>query len=274
MRYFIGAFLLLLSLSGRTVMLPSTLLEPVYNALFSKENSMAWQQLINLWPQVTGAVQRSAWQQALNALVSGQCGNDLPVTMPDWLDAPILVMIQRDSPLNRIYRVQFRGKSQRQDLKVSLSMPGGKEIMLDAEVEYEHDGYFQLESDEQGEALPVGVYRLTIRSENDVWQQVLALQGSSSLNWIQRRGQQIHLQPPVVAPACPTPWLEQRLLKSRDYTQEWWQKNDSLRLQPWPQRNDADDLWANISVVRVEARGALTLRIEHQLAGPLLTLQN
>jgi len=274
MRYFTGVFLLLLSLSAQTVMLPSTPLEPVYNALFSKKNSQAWQQLINLWSQIASSTQRTAWQQALNAIVSAQCGNDLPVTMADWLDAPNLVLIQRDIPLNRIYRVQFRGKSQRQDIQASLTMPDGKEVMLNAEVEYDRDGYFKLESDEQGEPLPAGVYRLTIRSGNDIWQHVLALQGSNGLNWVQRQGQQIYLQLPMTAPACPTPWLEQRLLKRSDYTQVWWQKSGYLHLQHWPLRNDAAELWANISVVQVEARGGLTLRIEHQLAGPLLTLQN
>jgi hypothetical protein len=274
MRYFTAAFLLLFSLSAWSVMLPSTPLEPVYNALFNKQNSLAWQQLINLWPQVSSAAQRTAWQQARDVIVSGQCGNDLPVTVPDWLDTPTLVLIQRDIPLNRIYRVQLRGKSQRRDLQVSLTLPGGKEITLGAEDEYEPDGDFQLESDEQGKALPAGVYQLTVRSGKDVWQHVLALPSSGGLNWIQRQGQQIHLQPPMTALACPTPWLEQRLLKRSDYTQVWWQKNEHPRLQPWPSRNDTAELWANVSVVRIEAQGGLTLRTEHQLAGPLLTLQN
>lgn len=274
MRYFTGAVLLLLSLSGRAVMLPSTPLEPVYNALFSQRNGLAWQQLINLWPQLTSSTQRTAWQQALDAVVSGQCGNDLPVTVPDWLDAPTLSLTQRDIPLNRIYRVQFSGKSPRHDLQVSLTLPDGKEVMKDALAEYDPDGQFRLESRELGEALPAGVYHLTVRSGSDIWQQPLALPSSGGLNWIRRQGQQIHLQPPVTALACPSPWLEQTLLKRSDYAQVWWQRNNALQLQPWPQRADAADLWANVSVIRVEARGGLTLRIEHRLAGPLLTLQN
>jgi len=274
MRYFTGSLLLLISVSGRAVILPSTPLEPVYNALFSQQNSLAWQQLINLWPQMTSATQRGAWQQALEAVISGQCGNDLPVPVPGWLDHPTLVLVQRDIPLNRIYRVQLSGNSPRHDVQVSLTLPDGKEIMNGAETEYGTDGQFRLESQDIGEALPAGVYHLTVRSGNDVWQQPLALQGSGGLNWIRRQGQQIHLQPPVTAPACPAPWLEQTLLKRSDYTQVWWQKNDHLHLQPWPPRNDAAELWANVSVVRVEARSRLTLRIEHRLAGPLLTLQN
>lgn len=35
--------------------LPATPLEPVYHALFSQQDGQAWQQLINLWPQMSSA---------------------------------------------------------------------------------------------------------------------------------------------------------------------------------------------------------------------------
>lgn len=275
MRQILLAMLLLAGHSGRTgAALPPTLLEPVYHALFSQQNSLAWQQLINLWPQLTSTTQRTAWQQALETVISGQCGNDLPVSVPAWLDHPMLVLVQRDIPLNRIYRVQLSGNSPRDDLQVSLTLPDGQEIMTGAETEYDSGGQFRLESQDLGEALPAGVYHLKVSSGNDVWQQPLALQGTGGLNWIQRQGQQIHLQPPVTARVCPSPSLEQTLLKRIGYAQVWWQKSSNLQLQHWPPRPDAADLWANVSVIRVEARGGLTLRFEHRLAGPLLTLQN
>lgn len=254
--------------------LPVTPLEPVYHALFSQRNDQAWQQLMNLWPQMTSNVQRTAWRQALDAVISVQCGNDLPVAVPAWLDQPTLALVQRDIPLNRIYRVQLSGKSPRRDLHVSLTLPDGEEVLKDIAAEYDDDdGTFRLESEERGLPLPAGVYRLTVRSGSDVWQQALALQGSGALNWVQRQGAQIHLQRPTTAVACPSPWLEQSLLRRSDYQQVWWQRDDNLRLQPWPLRADAEALWANMSMIRVEARGGLTLRLEHRLAGPLLTLQ-
>ena len=97
---------------------------------------------------------------------------------------------------------------------------------------------------------------------------------SGGLNWLQRQGQKIILQPARVPAACPPVWLEQTLLRRSDFQQIWWQRSDNLQPKPWPQRADADAIWANMSVIRVEARGGLTLRLEHRLAGPLLTLQN
>ncbi len=274
MRSIIRMILCLAPLAGQAATLPSTPLEPVYHALFSQRNDLAWQQLLNLWPQLTSSTQRTAWQQALDAVISGQCGNDLPVTAPAWLDHPTLVLVQRDIPLNRIYRVQLSGNSPRHDFQVSLTLPNGKDVMKAAETEYDPDGQFSLNSQDLGEALPAGVYHLTVRSGNDVWQQSLALQGSGGLDWIQRQGQKIHLQPPVTARACPSPWLEQTLLRRSDYKQVWWHKSDTLQRLAWPPRDDAAELWANVSVIRVEARGGLTLRMEHRLAGPMLTLQH
>lgn len=254
--------------------LPATPLEPVYHALFSQQDGQAWQQLINLWPQMSSAAQRDAWRQALDAVVSRQCGNDLPIAAPAWLDHPTLVLIQRDIPLNRIYRVQFSGKGLRRDLHISLTLPNGEELMNEANAEYDPDQQFRLDSQERGEPFPAGIYHLTVRSGGDVWQQTLALQGSGGLNWLQRQGQKIILQPPTVPAACPPVWLEQTLLRRSDFQQIWWQRSDNLQLKPWPQRADADAIWANMSVIRVEARGGLTLRLEYRLAGPLLTLQN
>jgi hypothetical protein len=254
--------------------LPATPLEPVYHALFSQQNGQAWQQLINLWPQMSSAAQRDAWRQALDAVVSRQCGNDLPIAAPLWLDHPTLVLIQRDIPLNRIYRVQFSGKSLRHNLQISLTLPNGEEAMSGANAEYDQDQQFRLQSQERGEPFPAGIYRLTVRSGSEIWQQTLALQGLGGLNWVQRQGQKITFQPPTSPATCPLVWLEQTLLRRSDFQQIWWQRSDNLQLKPWPQRADADAIWANMSVIRVEARGGLTLRLEHRLAGPLLTLKN
>src|SRR5476649_153318 len=186
MRKALKATLLLFTVMSAQAALPVTPLEPVYHALFSQRTDQAWQQLINLWPQMTSTTQRTAWRQALDAVVSGQCGNDLPVTAPAWLDHPTLALVQRDIPLNRIYRVQLSGNSPRHDFQVSLTLPNGKDVMKAAETEYDPDGQFSLNSQDLGEALPAGVYHLTVRSGNDVWQQSLALQGSGGLDWIQR----------------------------------------------------------------------------------------
>jgi len=273
MRKALKTTLLLFTAMSAQAALPVTPLEPVYHALFSQRTDQAWQLLINLWPQMTSTTQRTAWRQALEAVVSGQCGNDLPVTAPAWLDHPTLALVQRDIPLNRIYRVQFSGKSARHDVQVSLTLPDGEEALQGIAAEYEDDGQFRFESQERGLPLPAGVYRLTVRSGNNVWRQTLALQGSGEVNWVQRQGQEIHLQRPSAPVACPAPWLEQSLLRRGEYQQVWWQRDDNLHLQPWPARTDAEALWANVSVVRAEARGGLTLRIEHRLAGPLLRLQ-
>jgi Protein of unknown function (DUF2861) len=267
--------LLWMALGGQTsAALPVTPLEPVYHALFSQQNALAWQQLINAWPELNSTTQRLAWQQALNAVISSQCGNDLPIGTPVWLDRPTLVITQRDTPLNRIYRIQLLGGSPHRNLQISLTTPDGKDLMQGATAEYYAQGQFQLESQELSEPLPMGVYRLTLRAGSDVWQQSLALQGVRSLNWIQRQGHNISLQPPDMPRACPAPWLEQALLKGSDYQQIWSQKSDKLQIQPWPPRNDVAELWGIAAVDREEARGGLTLRFEHRLAGPLLTLQN
>lgn len=275
MRSFILSGMLLMALSGQTsAALPATSLEPVYHALFNQQNALAWQQLINVWPALSGSTQRASWQQALNAVISSQCGNDLPVGSPAWLDRPTLVIMQRDIPLNRIYRIQLQGGTPHRNLQISLTSPDGKDLMHGATAEYYDKGQFQLESQDLGEPLPMGVYQLTLRAGSDVWQQSLALQAVRNLNWIQRQGHNIRLQSPDIPRACPAPWLEQALLKGSDYQQIWSQKSEKIQMQPWPSRNDATELWGIAAVDREEARGGLTLRFEHRLAGPLLTLQN
>ncbi|MDX6022235.1 DUF2861 family protein [Scandinavium sp. V105_16] len=254
--------------------LPVTPLEPVYHALFSQQTALAWQQLIAVWPQLNSNAQRRAWQEALNAVISAQCGNDIPVKTPAWLDSPTLVLIQRDIPLNRIYRIQLVGGSPARNLQISLIAPNGKDLMLGATAEYYAHDQFQLESQELGEPMPMGVYQLTLRAGSEVWQQSLALQGNRNLNWIQRQGHSVTLLPPETPSACPAPWLEQAMLKGSDYQQIWSLKSDQLQMQPWPRREDASELWGIAAVDREEARGGLTLRLEHRLAGPLLTLQN
>ena len=138
------AWFLLSCLGAARASLPLTPLQPVYHALFQEQAATAWQQLINLWPGLNSDAQRQAWQSALAALVSRQCGNDLPVATPAWLDSPTLDLVQRDIPLNRIYRVQLTGKTQRRDLRVTLDLPSGEKLLAAAAPGYEPDGQFVL----------------------------------------------------------------------------------------------------------------------------------
>lgn len=105
-RHAIKTGLLLLTMQNTAeAALPATPFEPVYHALFSQHNDLAWQQLIILWPQLSSTTQRTMWWQALEGVISAQCGNDLPIAVPKWLVHPLLTLIQRDTPLNLIYRV-------------------------------------------------------------------------------------------------------------------------------------------------------------------------
>lgn len=270
-----GLILLLLSDLGMArAALPPTSLQPIYHALFRDQANTAWQQLINLWPGLNSDAQRQAWQAALAALVSRQCGNDLPVAMPAWLDNPTLDLIQRDIPLNRIYRVQLSGKTKRRDLRVTLDLPSGEKLLAEVTPRYEVDDQFVLESKELGEPLPPGVYQLTFTSGAETWRRMLALPGSAALNWIRREGQGIKTQLPPHPDACPAPWVEQSLLLRPDFVTIWQRRvtrPDRLR---WPQRADAASLWTNVSVIRAEARGGLTVRVVHRLGGPMAVKEN
>jgi Protein of unknown function (DUF2861) len=250
--------------------LPATPLEPVYHALFREQPATAWQQLLNLWPTLDSNAQRMAWQAALTALISRQCGNDLPVAVPAWLGHPTLDFIQRDIPLNRIYRLQFSGKTERRDLRVSLELSTGERLLNQVAPSYETNGEFMLESEEFSEALPPGVYQLTIRSGAETWRQSLALQGSTAPISFEHEGQEITTKLPPHAAACPAPWVEQSLMKRPDFVTVWRQRVAQLDHLQWPQRADAESLWTNVSVIRAEARGGLTVRIQHRLGGPLI----
>lgn len=265
---------LLLPTGIAAVTLPATPLTPLYHALLTKRSDLAWQQLLISWPQISSAAQRDAWLQALDALITVQCGNDLPVAIPDWLDHPSLSLIQRDMPLNRIYRVQLSGNSPSRQLRVVLSSPDGRDLMAGAEQEYNGSDGFSIQSQDLNKPLAAGIYLLTVRSGSEMWQQPLALQGSNHLNWIQLQQGKIKLHPPTVAAACPAPWLEQALLRRDSFAQVAWHRSDDLQLHNWPPRDDAENLWGTASVIRVEARGGVTLRFEHRMAGPLLTLKN
>jgi hypothetical protein len=270
-----GLFLLLFfCLGAARAALPVTPLEPVYHALFRGEAPAAWQQLINLWPRLNSDAQRHAWQVALTALISRQCGNDLPVAVPAWLDSPTLDLIQRDIPLNRIYRIQLSGKTNRRDLRVTLDLPSGEKLLAEVAPSYQDDGEFMVESKELGEPLPPGVYQLTFTSGGETWRQSLALQGSAALNWIRREGQEIKIQLPAHPAVCPVPWVEQSLLRRPDFVMLWWQRVARPEHLRWPQRADAESLWTNVSVIRAEARGGLMVRVEHWLGGQLVQKGN
>ena len=253
--------------------MPSTPLVPVYHALFADKPAIAWQQLINLWPRLNSSAQRQAWQEALEALISRQCGNDLPVDVPAWLEHPTLELIQRDIPLNRIYRVQFLGKTARRDLQVSLTLPTGEKLFTNVMPAYEEDNQFVIESKELGTPFPPGVYQFTLTSGGETWQQSLALEGSGAPNWIRREAQQIKIQRPDHTAVCPTPWVEQSLFQRGNFKRIWWQRVVKTDALTWPKRRDAESLWANVSVIRAEARGGLTVRVEHHFSGLFLSLK-
>lgn len=263
------AFLLLACLGPARAALPLTPLQPVYHALFREQAGKAWQELINLWPGLNSDAQRQAWQAALAALVSRQCGNDLPVAVPSWLDSPILDLVQRDIPLNRIYRVQLSGKTKRRDVRVTLDLPGGERLLDQVKPSYEAGDTFLLESTERGEPLPSGVYRLTFTSGAETWQQPLALQGNAALQWIRHEGQETKIRFPAYPAGCPAPWIEQSLLQRPDFVTVWRRRVARPDKLSWPDRADAERLWTNISVIRAEARGGLTVRLVHRLGGPL-----
>lgn len=263
------SLLLCFSAGAARAELPDTLLEPVYHALLSDNAPAAWQQLIARWPRLNSETQRAAWKASLSALISRQCGNDIPVVVPAWLDSPILALVQRDIPLNRIYLVQLSGKSSRRDLRVSLLMPDGEPLLTEAPANYEADDEFRLESKELGEPLPPGVYQLSISSGGATWRQPLALPGSSALNWISRESGVVKLRLPEHENVCPIPWVEQMLLHRPDFNMVWWQRAKKPDQLLWPHRSDAGSLWTDISVIRAEARGGLTVRVIHRLGGPL-----
>ncbi|MEO6917517.1 MAG: DUF2861 family protein [Collimonas sp.] len=270
-----SAFLLMLSCAGTArAGLPDTPLEPVYHALFSGNASATWQQLIALWPRLDSDAQRLAWQASLTALVSRQCGNDIPVAVPSWLENPTLDLIQRDIPLNRIYRIQLNGKTSRRDLRISLELPDGERLLAEAVPVYEEKDEFRLESKELGEPFPPGVYKLAFSSGGETWRQSFALQGSAALNWIGREGAAIKVRLPEHAIACPAPWVEQMLLRRPAFSMVWWHRAERSDKLQWPQRSDVESLWSDVSVIRAEARGGLTVRMMHRLGGPLLQSGN
>lgn len=175
-----------------------------------------------------------AWKEALNAVVSRQCGKDLSTVVPEWLDDLTLTLMQRDMPLNRIYRITLSGKSPRQDINVGLMLPDGKKAFAAVPVQYEAESEFRVESEEFTQPLSEGVYLLTVSSGGQQWQQPLALQGIGGLTQIQLHDRAMTLTTLQVSPACPKPWLEQTLLNRSDYNQIWWAKSDQLTLVPWP----------------------------------------
>lgn len=265
--------LLIVSSFSVCATLPQTPLEPVYHQLFNQRNDLANSQLMDAWPRLNSEAQRQAWKEALDAVVSRQCGKDLSTAVPAWLDDLTLTLMQRDMPLNRIYRITLSGKSPRHDLNVSLMLPDGRKAFATMPVQYEAEGEFRVESEEFTQPLSEGVYVLTVSGGGQQWRQPLALQGVGGLTQIQLQDRAIALHTPQVAPACPRPWLEQSLLNRSDYNQIWWAKNDRLRLVPWPSK-PVDSVWATVAIVSAENRGSLAVRTEHRLAGPLATMKN
>ena len=266
-------FALMISSVTAGATLPQTPLEPFYHQLFNERSDLANSQLIHVWPQLNSDAQRTAWKDALYALVSKQCGKDLPPAAPEWLDDTTLTLMQRDMPLNRIYRITLSGKSLRHDLKVSLVLPDGKEVLSTAPIQHEPENEYRVESQEFNQPLSEGVYLLTVSSGGQQWQQPLALQGIAGLSRIQLHDREMTLNAPQVASSCPEPWLEQTLLNRTDYSQIWWARSDKLSLVPWPSKLP-DSVWATVAVVSAENRGSVAVRIEHRLAGPLVMLQN
>ncbi|AIR62080.1 hypothetical protein LH23_15890 [Cedecea neteri] len=253
--------------------LPQTPLEPVYHQLFNQRGDLANSQLIDVWPQLNSEAQRQAWKEALNAVVSRQCGKDLSTAVPEWLDDLTLTLMQRDMPLNRIYRITLSGNSPRHDINVALTLPDGKNALAAMPVQYEAEGEFRVESEEFTQPISEGVYLLRVSSGGQQWQQPLALQGIGGLTQIQLHDRAISLNAPQVSHACPKPWLEQTLLSRSDYNQIWWAKSDQLTLVPWPSK-PADSVWATVAVVSAENRGSVAVKTEHRLAGPLATIKN
>ncbi|WP_083338854.1 DUF2861 family protein [Chromobacterium sphagni] len=247
--------------------LPATPLEPAYHALFSGDRAGAWRQLDALGAGLSSAAQRQAWLQLQRELVSGQCGRDMPLAPPPWLEELELDLIQRDIPLSRIYSVRLSGASSRRDLQWSLRLPDGRVLLAGNAARYQ-GRRFELDSDEQAAALPPGVYRLTVQSGGQAWRQDLSLSGAAALDWLRRDGRRLEPRPPAQPSACPRPWLEQALLSQPDFELKWWRRRELGQPLSWPAGKGGQPLWASVSLLRAEFRGAVAVRQVHRLAAP------
>lgn len=249
--------------------LPATPLESVYHALLDTRPSDAWEQLLASEARLSGRAQRIAWRQALEQLVAGQCGKDIPLTLPPGVEALTLKLVQRDLPLSRIYRVELNGRLTRPEIRFSLTMPDGVELLSGQPRETEPDGGFRIESQERAVGLLSGVWRLTIKEGNKVYVLPLALQGAAELNWLTRVDGQIQVKPPAVPGHCPSPWFEQALLNRADFQIIDWRRDDTFHWQRWQVKDSQQRYWSSLSVISAETRGGLVLEHEQRLAGPL-----
>lgn len=249
-------------------LLPATPLEPAYHAFLSGDRAGAWRQLDGLGAALSSAAQRQAWLALQHEMVAGQCGRDAPAAPPAWLGDLELDLIQRDIPLSRSYIVRLNGVSPRRDLRWSLRLPDGRELLAGAKTRY--DGrQFELESEDQSAALPPGVYRLSAQSGGETWRQDLSLPGMAAMDWLRRDGRKLTPRPPTQPSACPRPWLEQALLSQPDFELRWWQRRELGQKLRWPANPDGQKLWASVSLLRAEFRGPIAVRQIHRLAAPL-----
>lgn len=249
-------------------LLPATPLEPAYHALLGGDRADAWRQLAKLWHSLSSATQRRAWADLQDSLLAAQCGRDMPQTPPPWLSELELELRQRDIPLSRVYQAELRGISPRRDLSVSLRLPDGRDLLLNAAAAYGTGNVFRVESKEAGAAFPLGVYWLTVRSGGEQWRQALPLPATAALDWLRREGGGLALRPPPRDRACPAPWLEQRLLRRPAFDAVWSSRGEAARLQPWPARLRDSGLWASVSLTQASFRGAVSVQRVQRVAGP------
>jgi len=249
--------------------IPVTPLSSVYITLFEGQQYKAWDQLNSTWPALKSEIQRREWVKALRMLVSQQCGNNSPINTPEWLDEPVIEFIQRDIPLNRIYKIRMKAKTSHQELKIRLVSPSGRNLLEDTQLVFTKSNHFYLESKDYGVGFEAGIYELEIINNTDTWKIKISFQGTDDINWVNRINSHISTRRPKQPLVCPTPWVEQRILSLPNYEDVWFKQTKIRTPLRWPYRKDAKAFWASISVVRSEARGGLTLHFVHRFAGPL-----
>lgn len=243
--------------------LPATPLQPVYRALFEGSPQLAWAALEDAWPQLPGEAARKAWAEALAALVERQCGRDLALAPPAWAGELRVALIQRDEPLRRYYRAALNVRQAAAGLRVTLTDPFGR-VLLNAQPLEEG----QAESTDLDAPLPAGVYRLQLAAGGRSWSTRLALPRLADLAWLRRDGGHWQAQPAPSRAFCPPAHLVQAAYHQPDFRLLWWSRVDGPSAPAWPRRADAASVWASLSAVRRELRGAVEVELQHRVSGP------
>ncbi|MBU2712985.1 DUF2861 family protein [Zooshikella harenae] len=242
-----------------------TPLTKAHESILQGDMPSFWQTMHDVWNSET-LDQSESWFNLLSVMYQRQCGRDLPIRLPLWLESLDIAIIQRDEPLRRYYRWEIEGYTKKYIRYIEIKGTNA-DLKLDNQVRQQKRSFYG-ESEEQVKSIYGGVYQITVATAQEHWQGSILLAPLHNIQWINWQGNNWQITEDVnnnkVSLICPPQEIKAVIMKPISYELVWHQRikaqeSYSLpKLQPGP-------YWYSVSFINHRFQGDIHIELQHRI---------